>query len=265
MQRTCKSFHLYFVSNFAIWLRTTVRQTLCQLHEFQTSLENCLSKAYAMQHIYAEWLPNVRRARFWSAVKSECEIWLAEDCEWRQAFAHYILIVKWCNVAPDCSWQSYGGPQLSRQNRKRHGKTKNVTAKPKTKNLMAKTKYLTAKPKTSRQNQILHSKNKIALVLTWVFAFEVRYLVFAVKYLVLPWGLWFCRESFGFVVRCFIFAVRFSVLLWGILFLPWGFWFCRDSCGSPYKADWSSSYDLAALWNITWTQVHQINNKLKWS
>ena len=58
-----------------------------------------------------------------------------------------------------------------------HGKTKNLTAK---------TKYLTAKPKTSRQNQILHSENKIALVLPWVFAFAVRYLVLAVKYLVLP-------------------------------------------------------------------------------
>ena len=95
-------------------------------------------------------------------------------------------------------------PQLSRQNQKPHGKTKNLTAKPKTsrqnqkpqgknkiphgktKNLTAKTKYLTAKPKTSRQNQILHSKSKIALVLPWVFAFAVRYLVFAVKYLVLP-------------------------------------------------------------------------------
>ena len=91
----------------------------------------------------------------------------------------------------------------------------------KTKNLTAKTKYLTAKPKTSRQNQILHSKNKIALVLPWVFAFAVRYLVFAVKYLVLPWGLWFCREVFGFVVRYFVFAMR-------VLVLPWGFRFCRE-------------------------------------
>ena len=74
------------------------------------------------------------------------------------------------------------------------------------------TKYLTAKPKISRQNQILHSKNKIALVLPWVFAFAVRYLAFAVKYLVLPLGLWFCREVFCFVERYFVFAVRFSVL-----------------------------------------------------
>ena len=59
----------------------------------------------------------------------------------------------------------------------RHGKTKN---------LAVKTKYLTAKPKTSQQNQILHSKGKIALVLLWVFAFAVCELVFAVKYLVLP-------------------------------------------------------------------------------
>ena len=76
----------------------------------------------------------------------------------------------------------YGGPQLSRQNKKPHGKnkiphgkTENLTAKPKTsrqnrkphgknkiphgktENLTAKTKYLTTKPKTSRQNQILHT------------------------------------------------------------------------------------------------------------
>ena len=42
-------------------------------------------------------------------------------------------------------------------------------------NCRGKTKNLTAKPK-------LHSKNKIALVLPRVFAFAVRYLVFAVKY-----------------------------------------------------------------------------------
>ena len=49
-------------------------------------------------------------------------------------------------------------PQLSRQNQKPHGKTKNVTAKPK--NLMAKRKYLTAKPKTSRQKQNTSRQNQ---------------------------------------------------------------------------------------------------------
>ena len=136
----------------------------------------------------------------------------------------------------------YGGPQLSQQNQKCHGKTKNLTAKTKTsrqnqkphgknkiphgktKNLTAKTKYLTAKPKDLTAKPNTSSKNKIALVLPCVFAFAVRYLVFAVKYLVLPWGLWFFREGFGFVVRYFVFAVRtvrFSVL-------PWGFWFCHE-------------------------------------
>ena len=130
---------------------------------------------------------------------------------------------------------------VSQQNQKPHGRNKNITAKPKTsrqkqntsrqnqnphgknkipygktKTLTVKTKYLTAKPKTSWQNQILRSKSKIALVLLWViFAFAVRNLVFAVKYLVLPWGLWFRREVFGFVMRyIFVFAVRFLVLLW---------------------------------------------------
>ena len=136
-----------------------------------------------------------------------------------------------------------------------HGKTKNLSAKTKTsrqnqqpnaenKIPHGKTKNLTAKPNTSRQNQIdqiLHSKSKIALVLPWVFVFAVRYLVSTVKYLVLSWGLWFCREVFAFVVRYFVFAVRFSVLPWGFffcreifgfavrfLFLPWGFRFCRE-------------------------------------
>ena len=217
------------------------------------------TSAYAMQHIYAERLPNVRRARFWSAVKSECEIWLAEDCQWRQVFAHCILIVKWCNVAPDCSWQSLwwpttvtAKPKTSRQNQKRHGKTENLTAKPKT----SRQKQNTSRQKqnTSRQNKILHSKNKIALVLTWVFAFEVRYLVFAVKYLVLPWDLWFCREGFGFVVRCFVFAVRFLVL-------PWQLWATVQS--RLKLVIWSCGPLKHYLKNIT--QVHQINNKLKWS
>ena len=87
---------------------------------------------------------------------------------------------------------------------------------------------VTAKPKTSRQNQMLHSKNKIALVLPWVFAFAVRYLVFAVKYLLLPWGIWFLMWSIWFCREVFDFAVRVLVLSWGILFLPWGFWFCRE-------------------------------------
>ena len=62
---------------------------------------------------------------------------------------------------------------------------------------------VTAKPKTSRQNQVLHSKNKIALVLPWVFAFFH--------------SIWFCREVFGF-------AVRFLVLPWqlyGTVCIQW--------------------------------------------
>ena len=99
----------------------------------------------------------------------------------------------------------YDGPQLSRQNQTPHGKSKNFTAK----------------PKTSRQNQIPHSKNTIGLVLPWVFAFPVRYLVlccevfgFVVRSLVLPWGFWFCREVFCFCREVFGFAVRFLVLPW---------------------------------------------------
>ena len=103
-------------------------------------------------------------------------------------------------------------PKTSRQKQKHHGKTKNLTAKPKTSRQL--------KQNTSRQNQILHSKNKIALVLLWVFAFAVRYLVscydvfgFAVRVLVLPRCFCFCREVFGFAMtvvghRIFLFYIN---------------------------------------------------------
>ena len=52
----------------------------------------------------------------------------------------------------------YGGPQLSRQNQKPHGKNKIPYGK--TENLTAETKYLTTKPKPSRQNQRPHGKTK---------------------------------------------------------------------------------------------------------
>ena len=48
--------------------------------------------------------------------------------------------------------QYYGGPQLSRQNQKPHGKSKNIMAKPKTSR---------QKQNTPRQNQKPHGKNKI--------------------------------------------------------------------------------------------------------
>ena len=122
----------------------------------------------------------------------------------------------------------YGGPQLSRKNQKPHGKTKNLTAKAKTSRQKRKphgkikiphdkTKNLTAKPKTSRQNQILHSKNQIPhgnskyprqnqshFAHCEVFGFAVGFLVL-------------------FALRYFVFAVRF-------LFLPW------HGCGPPYSS-----------------------------
>ena len=111
-------------------------------------------------------------------------------------------------------------------------------------NCHGKTKHLTAKPKTSRQNQIPHSKNKIGLVLPWVFPFAVRYLVFAVKYLDLSWGLLFCREVFCFCREVFGFAVRFLVLpwqLWATVFMKLKlkiFWLkeCRVFCKEKYNS-----------------------------
>ena len=94
--------------------------------------------------------------------------------------------------------EKYGGPQLSWQNQKPHGKNKNITGK----------------PKPSRQNQILHSKNQIPHGRSKQPQQNQSYFVFAVKYLVLPWGFWFCREVFCFSRDVFVFAVRFLVLPW---------------------------------------------------
>ena len=88
-------------------------------------------------------------------------------------------------------WYTYGGPQLSRQNQKPHGKNKIPHGK---------TKNLTAKPKTSRQNQILHSKNQIPHGKSKYPRQNQSYFAFAVKYLVLPWGFLFCREVFRFLL-----------------------------------------------------------------
>ena len=115
-------------------------------------------------------------------------------------------------------------PKTSRQKQKPHGKTKNLSTKPKTsrqnqklhgKNKIphGKTKNLTAKPKTSRQNQIPHSKNQILHGKTKYPRQNQSYFVFAVNYLVLPCGFWFCRELFCFCREVFGFVVTF-------LFLP---------------------------------------------
>ena len=74
-----------------------------------------------------------------------------------------------------------------------HNKTKNLTVKPKTSQ---------QKPNTSRQKQIPTAKPKLFCLI--------------------------CCEVLGFAMRYFVFAVRFLVL-------PWCFCFCLDSCGPPYS------------------------------
>ena len=151
-------------------------------------------------------------------------------------------------ILPSSSCSSYGGPQVSRQNQKAHGKNKNIMAKPNT--------------SQRKQNSFGFALGicfcrKVFGFCCEVFGFAVRSLVlpsgfwfcyevfcfcrevfgFAVRFLLLTWSFRFChdhevfsfcREVFGFGMRYFVFAVRFSVLPWGILFLPWGFWFCRE-------------------------------------
>ena len=93
-----------------------------------------------------------------------------------------------------------------------HGKTKNLTSKPKTsrqrqntsrqnrkphgknKNLTAKTKYLTKKPKLSRQNQWPHGKTKY-------FTAKTKYLTAKANTHGKTRKLFcFCREVFGLAV-----------------------------------------------------------------
>ena len=80
---------------------------------------------------------------------------------------------------------TYGGPQLSRQNQKPHGKNENTTAKPKTSR---------QKQNTSRQNQKPHGKNKIPHGKIKYFRATKNSFGFVV-------GICFCREVFAFAVR----------------------------------------------------------------
>ena len=88
---------------------------------------------------------------------------MSRKLEFKKMSCKFAILKKVENIVLRVSFQlsvaeNYGGPQLSRQNQKPHGKTKNLTAK---------TKYLMAKPKTSRQNRKphgphgSHGKNKI--------------------------------------------------------------------------------------------------------
>ena len=111
-----------------------------------------------------------------------------------------------------------------------HGKTKNLTAKPKTSRQKQKphgkikiphdkTKNLTAKPKTSRQNQILHSKKPNT-------PRQKQIPTAKPKSFCSLWSIWFCRgifclvcrEVFCFCREVFVFAVT---RLWATIQLPY--------------------------------------------
>ena len=112
----------------------------------------------------------------------------------------------------------YGGPQLSRQNQKAHGKNKILHGK--TENLTAKTKYLTRqnrkpqKTKTSRQNQKPHGKNKKTSRQNQRPHGKTKYFTAKTKYLTAK------ANTHG--------KTRAT------LFLLWSIWFCRDGSGPPY-------------------------------
>ena len=97
----------------------------------------------------------------------------------------------------------YGGPQLSRQKQKPHGKTENLTAKAKTSR---------QNQNTPRQNQKPHGKTKDPTAKPKSFCSL--------------WSIWFCRgifclvcrEVFCFCREVFVFAVT---RLWATIQLPY--------------------------------------------
>ena len=139
----------------------------------------------------------------------------------------------------------YGGPQLSRQKQKHHGKTKNLTAK---------TEYLMAKPSTSQQKQNSFGFAVGICFCHGVFGFCCEVFGFTVRFLVLLSGILFLSWGFREV---FVFGVRLLVLPWGILYLPWGFWFCRDSSGPPY---WNLKTNIVYSIFSTFTQMFTPQN-----
>ena len=106
------------------------------------------------------------------------------------------LILRWPTTVTE-------KPKTSRQNRKPHGKSKN----------------LTAKPKTSRQNQILHSKKPNT-------PRQKQIPTTKPKSFCSLWSIWFCRgifclvfrEVFCFCREVFVFAVT---RLWATIQLPY--------------------------------------------
>ena len=99
-------------------------------------------------------------------------------------------------ILPSSSCSSNGGPQLSRQNQKAHGKNKNITAK----------------PNTSQRKQNSFGFAVGICFCRKVFGFCCEVFGFAVRSLVLPSGFWFCHEVFCFCREVFGFAVRFLLL-----------------------------------------------------
>ena len=83
-------------------------------------------------------------------------------------------------ILPSSSCSSDGGPQLSWQNQKPHGKNKNITTKPKTSR---------QKQNTSQQNQKPHGKTKSQQKQN-SFGFAM--------------GICFCRKVFAFAVRSLV-------------------------------------------------------------
>ena len=189
MSRRCKA-----ITEHAERRLVTSHHVICWFHTNESSMSLWL--AFRTPHFQVAMICGGPRADNFFKTISE------------RTFHGYKTLIGRCKIL------QYGGPQLSLQNQKPHGKNKIPHGK--------------LKPNTSQQNQ-----NSFGFVVgicfcreifgfcCEVFGFAVRFLVLLWGILFLPWGFrfcrevfCFCREVFGFAVRYFVFAVRFLVLPW---------------------------------------------------
>ena len=136
--------------------------------------------------------------------------------------------------------RNYGGPQLSWQNQKPHGKTENLTAK---------TKTSRQKQNTSRQNQKPHGKTKYFTAKTKYLTAKANTHGKTKAILFLQWSIWFCHEVFCFCREVFwfcrdVFVVRFLVLLWCFCFCHEVFGFAVTVVGHHKKLQTRQLYRL---------------------
>ena len=194
------------IESFVLWIKSLYIQNSVLPSKKQIKSQQKFFLSLALSMAKTTWIP----PRFKNQL--HCGI-VVGGGGWSQVSQPGLDLI---TVAPNCHGKTKNLTQNQKphcKNKIPHGKTENLTAKTKTSLQKQNTSRQNQRPhgktkewKTSRQNQILHSKNQIPHGKSKYPLQNQSYFAFAVKYLILSWG---------------------------ILLLPWGFCFCRDSCGPP--------------------------------